>query len=348
MFKGSKVKKILALSVVFVICLSTIAIAANEIYQKQLTATFGKVKVKVAGADVTNQIETTYGAPAFIANDRTYVPLRALELAGLQITWDPITNTAEIVDIKSMIYESELKKKDAKIAELEKTIKELEEKVVDEKDLADLEEKFNDLFGYYKGVYFDIELKEKTNRIDVNIYINLSKSSQRNSWNSMKESHIRDMIEYITDAISTEIKNVDIYGYIYDEYNKEDLVTFNKKKTSKSVSISFEDKTDYYRDLEDFVYDLFYDELGIEIDSFDLSTSGDRIYFDIEFAEKYLDDWYEMNETEREEFLDIISDEIIYYYEDDDYKHIYGTIIVDGYVEEEYYRHFDDLYGEIY
>ncbi|SHD76240.1 protein of unknown function [[Clostridium] ultunense Esp] len=43
------------------------------------------------------------------------------------------------------------------------------------------------------------------------------------------------MIEDITDIISTKFTNVDIYGSIYDEYYRRDVITFNKKKGSLGI-----------------------------------------------------------------------------------------------------------------
>lgn len=347
MFKGSKLKKVLVLSIMLVIAFSTITIAANEIYQKQITATFGKVKIKVGGIDVTKNIETTYGAPAFIANDRTYVPLRALELAGLQVGWDSTTNTVEIYDIKSALYEAEIKKKDNEIAELKKQIEELKKNASETKDLDDLEDEFNDLFGTYEGVNFEIQLKQKSSsRIDVNIYVNLSKSSQKTSWNNMKESHIRDMIKYITEAITTDIGKIDIYGSIYDEYSRKNLVTFNKKKNS-NLSISYDGKgsIDYEEELYNFAYDEFYYEAKIKISDFDVYTSGNKIYFEVYFSSRYIDEWEYLRISDIEYILDNIADEIIDYY-GYNYRYVYGYIYIGDYEEGQYYRDVNKNYGE--
>ena len=82
----------------------------------------------------------------------------------------------------------------------------------------------------------------------------------------MKESHIRDMIKYITEAITTDIGKIDIYGSIYDEYSRKNLVTFNKKKNS-NLSISYDGKgsIDYVEELYNFAYDEFYYEAKLKL-----------------------------------------------------------------------------------
>lgn len=88
MFKDGRYKKVLATTIMLVLALSTVAIAANNVYDKKLTATHGRIKFKVDGKDVTSQIESKYGSPAFVVKEygsRSYVPVRAIaELMGLE------------------------------------------------------------------------------------------------------------------------------------------------------------------------------------------------------------------------------------------------------------------------
>ncbi|SHD76239.1 copper amine oxidase N-terminal domain-containing protein [Schnuerera ultunensis] len=190
MFKNDRFKKVLVISIVLVLALSTIAVAANEVYQKKLTATFGRIKFKVDGKDVTKEIESKYDTPAFIVNSRSYVPVRAIaELMGMEVKWDGETHTAEIIDVKSKAYEEELDKKDKEIAELKKEIEKLKKDVVDETDLKAVQKKLNNEFGTYHDVDFDITLKESKNRIDVDITMDLRDSRQESYWNRMGYSY---------------------------------------------------------------------------------------------------------------------------------------------------------------
>ena len=129
MFKKSKLQRVFLLTLVLVMALTTVAAAANSIYTKELTATYGRIKFKVDGKDVTNAIESKYGTPAFVVDDRSYVPVRAIaELMGLEVKYDNATHTAELIDTKSKEYEAEIKKLNDEIKKLKDEAKKEEKK----------------------------------------------------------------------------------------------------------------------------------------------------------------------------------------------------------------------------
>lgn len=354
MFKNGRFKKVLVISIILVLALSTITVAANEVYQKKLTATFGRIKFKVDGKDVTKEVESKYDTPAFIVNSRSYVPVRAIaELMGMDVKWDGETHTAEIIDVKSKAYEDELDKKDKEIAELKKEIEKLKKNVVDETDLKAIQKRLNSDFGTYKDVDFDITLKESNNRIDVTITMDLTSSRQESSWNRINYNDRKAMVEDITGIISSEFTNADIYGSIYDKYYRKDVITFNKKKgSSLSISYSSRGSGSYDNYIDDIVYDEFYSN-GIE-DAYLSKFNADKrtIYFDIEFSDYYKSEWRKLKKRDIENMMDRISDEIIreydyyyddyYYYEDRD---IDARIYMDGKFQGEYYRDYDEKYG---
>lgn len=354
MFKKDRFKKALVLSIVLVLTLSTIAIAANEVYQKKLTATIGKIKFKVDGKDVTKEIEEKYKAPAFTVkefNSRSYVPVRAIaELMGMEVKWDDKTHTAEIIDVKSKAYEEEIKKKDKEIAELKKEIKKLKEEVVEEDKLQVLEDKLNNKYGTYKDVNFDIVLKESKNNIDVEILIDLKDYNQERYWNKMGVSTKKAMIEDIVNIISKEYTDYNIHGSIYDLYYKKELFTFNKPKIGK-LSIIHDDKYtggSYDSYIDEVVYDEFY-YYGIK-DAYMSNLNIDRynIYFDVNIPYEYRSEWRSLSKMEKEDILDRISNKIIYnydYYYDYIYKDVRIRVYVDGEYQGQYIRYYNESTG---
>ena len=338
MFKNDRLKKVLVISIILVLALSTIAVAANEVYQKKLTATFGRIRFKVDGKDVTKEIESKYDTPAFTVNSRSYVPVRAIaELMGMEVKWDGETHTAEIIDVKSKAYEEEIKKKDKEIAELKKEIEKFKKNVVEETDLKAVEKKLNNNYGTYEDVYFDITLKENKNKIDVEIVMDLRDKRQEDYWNRISYSNRKAMIEDITDIISSEFTNADIYGSVYDEYYRRNVLTFSKKKNS-SLSISYDDRrlSTYDEEIDDIVYYEFYDEgiRGAYLSSLDVS--GRTIYFEIDIPSSYESEWNDLKPEIIKRVLDKISDEIAYYY---DYYYY------DRYYDDYYYSYIE---GDIY
>jgi len=358
MFKNDRFKKVLVISIVLVLALSTIAIAANEVYQKKLTATIGRIKFKVDGKDITKEIEEKYKAPAFTVKEfdsRSYVPVRAIaELMGMEVNWDEETHTAEIIDVKSKAYEEEIKKKDKEISELKKEIEKLKENVVEERDLKAIEKKLNDKYGTYKDVDFDITLKESTNRIDVDIVMDLRDGRQESAWNKMSYNNRKTMIEDIVDIISSEFPKVDIYGTIYDEFFKRDIVEFNKKQNGK-LNINRSDRTwdAYDRYIDDIVYEEFWN-YGIE-DAYirDIREDSYKVSFDIVFSDRYSTEWRDMG-GKIESILDRIADDVLYYY---DYYGYYDynynrDVSIDIYMDNKYlgryYRYYNERYGKFY
>lgn len=348
MFRNGKFKKTLIITLLFILTLSTVAIAANNIYVKKLTATHGRIKFKVDGKDITKQIESKYGSPAFVVKEydsRSYVPVRAIaELMGMEVKWDGKTHTAEIIDTKSEQYEKELKKKDNEIAELKKEIEKLKKNVVDETDLKAIEKKLNNEYGTYEGVDFDITLKESKSRIDVDIVMDLRDGRQEAAWLRMRHNDRKYMVEDIVDIIASKFSNVDIYGSIYDEFDRRDVMSFNKRKNS-SISISYDDRRYGYAedDIDEIVYREFFDY--DRIDSayvYNLNDSGSSIYLDIHFSDpsdrRY---WENLDKRYKKGILERIADEVDRYYYDyyyyDRYDYYGVDIKVEGDSDSYYY-----------
>ena len=347
--------------------------AANNIYEKQLTATHGRIKFKVDGKDVTGQIESKYGSPIFTVHeygDRSYVPLRSIaELMGMEVKYDDATHTAEIIDTKANQYDAELKKKNAEITKLENEIKKLEKELetykkntVEETDLKTLEKEVNKKFGTYENIDFDITLKESKSNITVSMSVDFYNSRQQNYWNRLTNSEKKSMIEDITSMISKEIKNANITGSIYDTYYRGDLLTFSKKSNSNTVSVSYKSTSSNFDDkyLDNLVADeLFYNGIGdATISYFDVSST--RVDMEISFSDRYSDEWKSLSNSKIASMLDRISDEVMYdyyndyYYNDyydyyDDYdKDVRIDLRMSGVSQGYYYRDYDSNYGTFY
>ena len=353
MFNDGRAKKVLIITILLVLTLGTIATAANNITVKQLTATHGRIKFKVDGKDVTNQIESKYNSPAFTVkeyNSRSYVPVRAIaELMGLKIEYDDSTHTAEIIDPKAKQYKEELAKKDKKIAELEKEIKKLKGDVVEEGDLDALEKKLNKEYGTYGDgfdyVDFDIKLKKGTKRIDVTLTMDLKDYRERNTWNKIYNKYRKDLAKDITDTIASEFKNVDIYGSVYDEDNRKYVMEFNKKQ-GKSLVYSGGSGGSYsdYDYIDDIVYDEFdYNYMDAYLDH--ISSSGRNVYLDIDIDYRDKGEWRGLSQGKKLDILDRISDEVFYEYSDCD--RVLIDIYIDGKLENEYTIDYDSRRGSL-
>ncbi|MBU5427905.1 copper amine oxidase N-terminal domain-containing protein [Tissierella pigra] len=266
MFRSKKTKKVVVSSLLGVMLLSTVAFAANGIFDKKITATHGRIKLSYQGEDITKSVEDKYGAPAFTVKEydgRAYVPVRALaDIMGVSVTYDSSTHTASFVDSEKLVLNKQLELKDQEIAALQAEINQLKNKVKEEEkkeessktDIKELEKKLNKDYGVVDDVSFDITLKETSSRITATITIDTKDYYESNAWRKMRVADKKSLMEDIAEDISKAFKNHKVEGSIYDNYQRYTLYTFTMNNNGK-VTVSDRDYGyDYgygdYRDVE--------------------------------------------------------------------------------------------------
>ena len=353
MFNKKNYKKVIILVLALVMILGTVALAAEGVYQKNLTATYGKIKFNYEGSDVTSQIESTYGAPAFIAGGISYAPVRAIaDLVGVDIKWDEKTNTAYITDPKVEEHRKQLDDKDDAIAELKAKIEKLENKVKEEEkkeevskgDLKSLEASLNKKYSEYEKVEFDISLKESGNTITMEITTNLGHTRDEQNWIRMNYSDKKYLIENAVTEVEREFKNAAITGNVYDSFSRRNLYTF-RLNANGSVTISNNDYGGYYDDryYDDRYYDdRYYDDryydgyvdtrVRSEFKSEGISDaklvkidySGRTAYLEIDIPADAESKWNSLSTSVKRSMLEYISSGIDsgYYYGNIDYVEV--------------------------
>lgn len=358
MFKNAKFKKIVVSTLVMLLVIGSVAIAANNVYEKKLTATHGRIKFMVDGKDVTKEIESKYSSPAFTVkeyNDRSYVPVRGMaELMGMEIKYDAKTHTAEFIDSKSKKYLAQIASKDKEIEKLEKQIRELKKEVVEEEkegDIKTLEKALNKDYGNHKNVDFSISLKEGTSRIDVDIITDLRSYREEDAWIRMVHSERKAMVEGIVNKISREFPSMAIYGSIYDNHYRENLLTFNQSKNG-SLNVYYSggsSSSDNNGDIEFVVEKEFERERIYDVYVSKASVTRNNITFDIDIA--YIDRaiWNGFTNEEKVKLLDRVSNEIERYnYSDRDYdrnRDIDIRVYVDNKDSGRYFRGYNETKG---
>ena len=169
--------------------------------------------------------------------------MRAIsELLEKDVTWDQSTYTVGINDkpgsssteLYNQIYNYQLQ-----ISQLESKIKDLESKL-DKKEesssmtIKELQKQLNKDYGTYKKIDFDINLTEKKSSITVKIYFDDEK------FYDLDDKYIESFVEDIVDDITDEFEDMEISGYIEDDYTDEEVVTFSVNSKGKlSVDIDF-------------------------------------------------------------------------------------------------------------
>ena len=95
MFKNMKLKRVFLSFLLVAVLFSTVSYAAGKIYNKNLSATFGRIKLSYNNKDVTQDVEDKYDTPPFTVDNRAYVPVRAIgEIMGVDVDYNHKTHTA--------------------------------------------------------------------------------------------------------------------------------------------------------------------------------------------------------------------------------------------------------------
>jgi hypothetical protein len=331
MFNKKNYKKVLISVLALMMIFGTVALAAEGIFDKKITATYGRVKFTYKGNDVTKIIENQYGTPAFTVDGRAYAPVRAMaDLLGVDIDYDNNTHTVKITDSKEESYKLELEKKNKEIEELKKEVKKLEEAkkdsvkddTINATDLKTLQTSLNRKYGEYEKIEFEVVLKENKNEISIDINTDLRSTKDEQNWLRMKYSDKKYLMEDVVSEVRKAFPNTDVTGSIYDSSSRKNLYTFRQTKNG-SLSITnndygYDDRYDYgYGNLDSYVDSEFYRE-GIDNARIYSNNSGRwEESFEISFPDTDANRtaWNKIyNNRTIDYMLDRIAKDIEYYY----------------------------------
>jgi hypothetical protein len=286
---------------------------------KKVDAHYKNIKI------INNSQEVTIDPKAepFLLNGVTYIPLRMLgELYNKNVQWNGTSNTIMIKDITTPISQTtvdilnaQIKAKDTQIAQLQAEINKLKEsqKVG---NLDDLEDQLNDDYYDYYDDLDDVEITLSGDKDDIDIRIDVNAMD----WNLLSSSEKTNFLQDIIDDIFDEFEDADLTGTIKDADNSKQLATFD---TDSQDKVKLTAVASDIEDLEDELNDDYYDTDGI--DDIYISLDGDEDDIDLTI-EVNVDDWDDLDEDDKLDFLQDIVDDILYEFEDAE---------IDGTIEDE-------------
>lgn len=317
--KNKKFRITIVASLLMILAFSSLGYAAKS--KKVLEAWYGTINIIYNGRNVTQEIEP------FVANDTSYIPLRAIaNMFDKDVQWNSQTFTATIND-KSDINLNQLQNqiliKDIEISELKRKVQNLEKDLDDDrkgnKSIKTLEKDLNYDYDRYENIDFDITLKSSNKDKDIEVRIEVDLSKNKSKWNNLSSRKKEDFIKDISDDIHYEFSKADIKGYIRDTDGRKNLLTFNTKSNGRVV---IDDEDDRYRDkdrnrdtsLRDLEKDLdnaYYDyfkkvpvEVTLKGDSDDV-----RYYVNVEY-DSYKKEWNKLSNSEIKKLMGKIYDDI--------------------------------------
>lgn len=309
MFKNKKnIKRMVVTSVASMVILSSAAFAAGKVYTKQLTATYGRINFNYNGTDVTQQIETKYGTPAFISGGYSYAPVRAIaDIVGVEVRWDPTTFTAYLTGndtTNNSFLQSEVNRLRGENEALKAKVNSGNYSDSD-KSISDIEKQLKKDYEDYEKVRFDIRLTGNNRRADLEVKTDLGSSKNKDKWDDLSDRDIERFIEKMVDDIQRDYKDCDVRGFIRDSDTRDDLYTFSKDGTRR-IEIT-QEKNSSLKDVEKALDKKHSDGLkGIKNVEFKVKNERKSEYtvtVEVNYS-KYEDEWNKISDSNIESFMD--------------------------------------------
>jgi hypothetical protein len=221
--KTRKIRKLPLLIAVVMLVLAFSTTGFASYVTKTIQANYRNVTVFVNGAQKNLKSEP------FIVDGTTYVPLRDVaEIMGSTVAFNPATYRIDITNMGDAGLQYDLYIKDARIKELEAKLNEKEKEEDKVMSIRDLEKQLEDDYEEIGDVDIkEIDLDGDEDDIEVEIYIDTTKSSQNEAWSDLDDKDIERFLQKIVNDILDEYEDADITGFIEDERDDYELESFS-------------------------------------------------------------------------------------------------------------------------
>ncbi len=300
-------KKIALMIAVLMLVLSFSTTGFAAWATKTLQASYRNITVFVNNTQkVATNANGTVVEP-FIVDGTTYVPLRGIaEMLGYQVSFNPTTYRIDIVGTDVAALAAQIIQKDARIKELETQLAKYSTV-----SLSSLEDDLEDDYSKLGTVAIkSITLKGDKNNIELQIYVDLTRTTDYEAWKAMSDTTKKTAIQNMVDDILYVYKDANVTGFVQDNYDNSKILKFSLDSRDRVV-LGSTGTVDDIADLEDELNDLFYRyyyETGKYV-SFEIFVDGDEddIILELEVDE---DDFEILYKEEVQEYLNDIYDEI--------------------------------------
>lgn len=300
-------KKIALMIAVLMLVLSFSTTGFAAWATKTLQASYRNITVFVNNTQkVATNANGTVVEP-FIVDGTTYVPLRGIaEMLGYQVSFNPTTYRIDIVGTDVAALAAQIIQKDARIKELETQLAKYSTV-----SLSSLEDDLEDDYSKLGTVAIkSITLKGDKNNIELQIYVDLTRTTDYEAWKAMSDTTKKTAIQNMVDDILYVYKDANVTGFVQDNYDNSKILKFSLDSRDRVV-LGSTGTVDDIADLEDELNDLFYRyyyETGKYV-SFEIFVDGDEddIILELEVDE---DDFEILYKEEVQKYLNDIYDEI--------------------------------------
>jgi hypothetical protein len=216
-------KRIALMIAVLMLVLSFSTTGFASWLDKTIKASYRNITVFVNN---TQKVATTTSGTVvepFIVDGTTYVPLRGIaEMLGYQVTFNPTTYRIDIVGTDVAALAAQVIQKDARIKELETQLAKY--------STVSLTTLRSELKADYTKIgtvsIKDIILKGDKSAIELQIYVDLTRSTDYNAWTSLSETTKKTAIQNMVDDIRDAFADAKITGFVQDNYDKSKILKF--------------------------------------------------------------------------------------------------------------------------
>ena len=300
-------KRIALMIAVLMLVLSFSTTGFASWLDKTIKASYRNITVFVNN---TQKVATTTSGTVvepFIVDGTTYVPLRGIaEMLGYQVSFNPTTYRIDIVGTDVATLAAQLIQKDARIKELETQLAKYTTT-----SLSTLEDDLEDDYSKIGTVSIkSITLKGDKNNIELQIYVDLTRTTDYDAWKAMSDTTKRTAVQNMVDDILYVYKDANVTGFVQDNYDKSKILKFSLDSRDRVIlgsTSTVSDLADLEDELNDLFYRYYYDTSKYV--SFDIYVDGDEedIFLELDVNK---DDFKILYKTEVQEHLNDIYDEI--------------------------------------
>lgn len=273
--------------------LTTIVQAAS--LTKKIDATFRNIQVYY------NNQQKVMAQEPFIYNNSVYLPVRGVsELVDKNVDWNSATNSVYVSDrggAPSSELEAQISNKNFEIAkltgektDLEKKVKELEEKLktqetdkdkdkVTDANLKETLKYLQNKFDYEHSIDWEFDLTQTSSRINVEVSFDSRYDDKK--WEALTKTKREDFFRDIVKEIRYDFKDASVSGKVIDIRTGKAIGTFSQSTNNNfyytdNSSTSF---GDLERELKKLVKKL--DGTSIPVDDIKIKGNSDDITFTV-------------------------------------------------------------------
>ncbi|QUH19158.1 copper amine oxidase N-terminal domain-containing protein [Alkaliphilus sp. B6464] len=199
--------------------------------EKQLNKNYGKykdIKFDISLSGSASKVNVKIDVDLYDYDKEWKALSSSKRESYLQDIVDDVLEAYEKADVYGSIKDIDVKKTVLEFTTTSKGVVKIEkESSTSTKTISKLETELDDeYYDYFKNI--DLRIKLKGSKNDVTFSIEFDSKQDGSAWDKLSDSEVKKLMSRIYNDIEYELGDVNIDGYVYDTYYKEDLATYSR------------------------------------------------------------------------------------------------------------------------